>query len=117
VHYAYLFHSKAIYAYEKSIELKPGNADVLTDLGIMYRLDGNPLKAKETFDQAIFMDPKHENSRLNKGIVLIMGDRDGGIQTWEELLEINQLAMANDNQSVDQLLKHYKEGHDITPSN
>lgn len=46
-------YDKAITAYEKSLELKPGNADVLTDLGIMYRRNGQPQKAIEKFDEAI----------------------------------------------------------------
>ncbi|MGV7224550.1 MAG: tetratricopeptide repeat protein [Nitrospinales bacterium] len=107
-------YDKAITAYEKSLELKPGNADVLTDLGIMYRRNGQPQKAIEKFDEAIAVNPKHEMSRLNKGIVLMhdLGDREGAIESWEELLEINPVAMAGKDQSVDQLVTHYKEGHD-----
>ena len=107
-------YDKAITAYEKSLELNPSNADVLTDLGIMYRRNGQPQKAIEKFDEAIVLNPKHEMSRLNKGIVLMhdLGDHEGAIESWEELLEINPVAMAGKGQSVDQLVKHYKEGHD-----
>jgi len=109
----------SINAYEKALELNPNNADVLTDLGIMYRRNGQPRKALEKFDKAITVDPKHENSRINKGIVLMndLSDRDGAVHAWEELLEINALAMFNNNQSVDQIVKHYKEGHDKKTSN
>ena len=41
-----------------------------------------------------------------------LGDREGAIESWEELLEINPAAMAGKDQSVDQLVAHYKEGHD-----
>lgn len=104
-------YEKAIRAYENSIEIDPNNADLLTDLGIMYRRSARPRKAIEYFDKAIAVDPRHENARLNKGLVLIydLKDRNGAIRTWEELLEINPLAMAGNDQSVDQLLKHYKE--------
>ncbi|MDA9761766.1 tetratricopeptide repeat protein [Desulfobacterales bacterium] len=112
-------YDQAINAYEKALELNPNDADVLTDLGIMYRRSHQPRKALEKFDKAITVDPKHENSRLNKGIVLMndLGDRDGAVQAWEELLEINPVAMFNNDQSLDQIVKHYKEGHDKNTSN
>lgn len=112
-------YDQAINAYEKALELNPNNADVLTDLGIMYRRINQPRKALEKFNKAITVDPKHENSRINKGIVLMndLGDQDGAVQAWEELLEINPVAMFNNNQSLDQIVKHYKEGHDKNTSN
>jgi len=112
-------YDQAINAYEKALELNPNNADVLTDLGIMYRRSRQPRKALEKFDKAITVDPKHENSRINKGIVLMndLGDRDGAVQAWEELLEINPVVMFNNNQSLDQIVEHYKEGHDKNTSN
>lgn len=112
-------YGQAISAYEKSLELNPDNADVLTDLGIMYRRSGQPRKAIEKFDTAVALNPKHETARLNKGIVLMhdLGDREGAIKAWEDLLEINPIAMAGNNQSVDQMIKHYKEGHDRKTSN
>lgn len=102
---------QAIAAYQKALSLNPNNADVLTDLGIMFRRTGQPEKAIESFDQATLVDPKHENARLNKGIVLMhdVKDRAGAIATWEALLEINPFAMASQDQSIDQLLLHYKE--------
>lgn len=107
-------HARAIDAYQKALALKPDNADVLTDLGIMYRRSGQPQRAIETFDRAVAVDPRHETARLNKGIVLLhdLGDRQGAIRTWEALLEINPLAMASADQSVDQMIRHYREGHD-----
>jgi cytochrome c-type biogenesis protein CcmH/NrfG len=111
-------YDQAINAYEKALELNPNNADVWTDLGIMYRRSRQPRKALEKFDKAITVDPKHENSRINKGIVLMndLGDRDGAVQAWEELLEINPAAKFNNNQRLDQIVAHYKEGHDKNTS-
>jgi tetratricopeptide (TPR) repeat protein len=85
----------------------------------MYRRSQQPRKALETFDRAITVDPKHENARINKGIVLMndLGDRDGAVRSWEELLEINPVAMLNNNQRLDQIVAHYKEGHDKNKSN
>lgn len=112
-------YDQAINAYEKALELNPNNANVLTDLGIMYRRSRQPRKALEYFNKAITVDPKHENSRINKGIVLMndLGDRDGAVQAWEELLKINPVAMFNANQSLEQVVVHYKEGHDKNTSN
>ena len=74
--------------------------------------------AIESFDRAAAIDTKHEPARFNKGIVLLhdLKDQNGAIKAWEDLLEINPLAMAGNNQSVDQLIKHYKEGHENRPS-
>jgi cytochrome c-type biogenesis protein CcmH/NrfG len=112
-------YQKAIDAYTKALELEPKNADVLTDLGIMYRRNGQPQEAIKNFDQAVAADPKHETARFNKGIVLMhdLKDQNGAIKIWEELLEVNPLAMAGKDQSVDQLIKHYKEGHENKTSN
>lgn len=86
--------AKAIKAYIKSLELAPGNPDVLTDLGVMYRRDGQPDKALLVFDQAIQAVPTHEQSRLNKGVVLLYDkkDQNGAFQVWNALLAINPMA-------------------------
>ena len=112
-------YQKAINAYTKALELEPKNADVLTDLGIMYRRNGQPQEAIKSFDRAVAVDPKHEAARFNKGIVMMhdLKDQNGAIKVWEELLEVNPLAMAGNDQSVDQLIKHYKEGHENKTSN
>jgi cytochrome c-type biogenesis protein CcmH/NrfG len=107
-------YQQAIDSYEKALELNPNNPDVLTDLGVMYRRSGQPREAIKKFDMAVAVNPKHETARFNKGIVMMhdLGDREGAIQAWEDLLEINPVAMASNNQTVDQMVKHYKEGHD-----
>ncbi len=104
-------HQAAITAYEKALAINPANAPVLTDLGIMYRRTGKPEEAIRRFDAAIAVDPKLENPRYNKGIVLMhdMDDRDGAIAAWEELLEVNPTAMAPNGQSVDQMVTEFKK--------
>ena len=104
-------YEKSIQAYRKALELKPGNADVLTDMGVMERKSGRPKEAIKAFDQAIAANPKHEVSRLNKGIVLLhdLQDTDGAIRAWEGLLEINPMAMAPGGHSVDQLVQSLKK--------
>ena len=99
--------AKAIRAYEKSLELRPDDPNVLTDLGVMYRRNGQPDKALATFDRAIAVDPRHEQSRFNKGIVLRydMNDREGAVKVWEELLAINPNALAPNGQPVSEAIK------------
>ena len=82
---------KAIKAYTHSLKLQPDNADVWTDLGIMYRQNKQPAKAIESFDKAFSVNPKHEPSRLNKGIVLLydFNKPEEAIAAWEDLLRIN----------------------------
>jgi cytochrome c-type biogenesis protein CcmH/NrfG len=101
----------AISAYQKSLELNPGNANVWTDMGVMYRRAGKPEEAIKAFDQAIAADPKHEVSRMNKGIVLLhdLNDFKGAIEAWEGLLEINPIAMAPNGISIDQMVTQLKK--------
>ena len=102
---------KAINAYQKSLALKPDDANVLTDMGVMYRRSGKPAEAVEAFDKAIAVDPRHEVSRFNKGIVLLhdLKDTQAAIRAWEELLEVNPIAMTPSGQSVDQMITQMKK--------
>ncbi len=103
-------YEKAIAAYLQSLQLDPRDADVWTDIGIMYRRNGEPDKAIEAFERAIKEDPKHENARLNKGVVLMhdLNDREGAIQAWEALLEVNPLATAWEDQLLFEIVLQYK---------
>ena len=111
-------YEKAIGAYRKSLELNPNNANVWTDLGVMYRRIGKPEEAIKAFDQAIAADPKHEVSRMNKGIVLLhdLRDFDGAIKAWEGLLEVNPIAMAPNGISIDQMVTQLKKQQAAKPS-
>ncbi|MCJ7539326.1 MAG: tetratricopeptide repeat protein, partial [Desulfobacterales bacterium] len=93
------------------LEIKPDNANIWTDLGVMYRRNGNPQEAIKAFDKAIEADPKHEVSRMNKGIVLLhdLQDVDGAIKAGEGLLEINPGAMAPTGRSVDEIVQQLKK--------
>ena len=104
-------YQKSIDAYRKALEIAPGNANVWTDLGVMYRRNGNPQEAINAFNKAIAADPKHEVSRMNKGIVLLhdLKDTDAAIEAWEGLLEINPVAMAPTGRSVDEMVQQIKK--------
>jgi cytochrome c-type biogenesis protein CcmH/NrfG len=111
-------HEKSISAYRKSLELNPNNANVWTDMGVMYQRSGKPEEAIKAFDQAIAADPKHEVSRMNKGIVLLhdLNDFDAAIEAWEGLLEINPIAMAPNGMSIDQMVTQLKKQQAGQPS-
>lgn len=82
---------RSIDAYQKYLELNPNNSNVWTDLGIMHRRAGQPEQAIEAFDQAISLDPQHEQSRYNKGVVLLhdLNKPAESQKVWEELLRMN----------------------------
>ena len=107
----------SIQAYHKALDLKPDNADVWTDMGVMQRKAGRPQEAVKAFDQAIAVNPKHEVSRLNKGIVLFhdLQDAAGALRAWEGLLEINPTAMAPGGVSVDQMVQSLKKQPPAAP--
>jgi len=83
-------YSEAIEAYSKALALEPGNPDVLTDLGIMHRRNGDPEKAAECFRQAALLSPDHAQCRLNLGIVLFfdLKDPEGAVRALEEFIGI-----------------------------
>jgi cytochrome c-type biogenesis protein CcmH/NrfG len=102
---------KAIKAYTRSLELHTGNANLLTDLGVMYRSVGQSKKAIEYFDRAIALDPTHQPSRLNKGIVLMydIQESDRAIAVWEELLRMDPKAMTASGDSVADFVEQVKK--------
>lgn len=104
-------HEKAINMYAKALELDKNNADIWTDLGVMYRRTKQPQKAIEAFDKAIKINPKHEISRFNKGIVLLydLNDKQAAIKTWEELLSINPMASAPNGLPLSELIKEVQK--------
>lgn len=82
---------EAMQAYSQYLAIKPDNADVRTDMGIMHRALGDFDRAIEEFKKAAQSDPKHVNSRYNIGIVLLHDKNDiqGAIKAWEEYLKVD----------------------------
>jgi len=101
---------KAIGAYTKSLELMPGDANVLTDPGVMYRRSNQPQKAIEAFDQAIASDSSHQPARFNKGIVLLfdLNQPDEALASWEEILVINPDATTADGSPLREFIEKVK---------
>jgi len=102
---------KAIAAYTKSLELHSGDANLLTDLGVMYRRTKQPEKAIEFFDRAIKMEPDHEPARFNKAIVYMydLDSPDKAVFSLEELLKINPEARAGNGELISDFVKSIKK--------
>ena len=97
---------KAIESYNKSLSIIPSNPPVLTDLGVMYRRNGQPDKAIESFDKALQITPGFEQALFNKGIVMYndLGDLEGALQAWRELLIVNPGATAPTGVSIETMV-------------
>ena len=110
---------QAIRAYKKALDLNSYDANVWTDLGVMYRRDKQPLEALAAFNKAADIDPKHEQSRFNKGIVLMhdLDDRQGALKAWEELLAVNPSAKTSTGQPIKQLVEGLKNQPSAMPQN
>lgn len=82
---------KAINAYSKVLEIEPDNPNVLTDQGIMYRKVGWYDKALANFEKAQKIDPKHQQSLFNAGIVYSVDLKDHvkARPYWKKILEID----------------------------
>jgi len=96
----------SIKAYNKYLEFNPNNANVWTDLGVMYRRNKQPQDALRAFDEAIKADPRHEQSRYNKGVVLLydLKDKDGATVVWQELYNLNPNYRGPDGQPLKAML-------------
>ncbi|MBO4300166.1 MAG: tetratricopeptide repeat protein, partial [Desulfovibrio sp.] len=97
---------KAVSAYERSLTLAPDNADVLTDLGTMYRELGDYERAITSFRRASTVNPSHENALFNEGVVLYfdLHRKDEAQKAWQRLLRLNPDARAPDGRSVADIL-------------
>jgi cytochrome c-type biogenesis protein CcmH/NrfG len=82
---------ESIAAYEKALALKPGNPNVLTDLGVMYRRNGQSDEAVFRFKEAMKADATHLQSRMNLGIVYLydFNDTFNARAVFEDALRIS----------------------------
>lgn len=98
---------RSVMAYQKSLALKPGQPNVWTDMGVMLRMMNQTQEALKAFEQAASLDPKHEQSRLNIGVVKLfdLKDTPGAIAAWKELLAVNPEAKMPDGKRVADAVK------------
>ena len=98
----------AIRAYGKYLDGDPSNPDVWTDLGIMYREAGQPAEAVKCFDRAMTFNPNHQQSRYNKGVVLLhdLKDAAAALKEWRILAEKNPDFRTQDGRSIKDIIKN-----------
>jgi len=79
---------KAVDAYTKALTLKPGDPNVLTDQGVMYRQLGQFDMALATFQKANKLQPSHVQSLFNMGIVYAndLNKPDEAAKAWNKVL-------------------------------
>ena len=82
---------KAVEAYAKALELNGNDANILTDQGVMYRRLGWFDKAIKNFEAAVALNPSHQQSLYNLGIVYRydLQDFPKAIEAWEKFVAIN----------------------------
>jgi cytochrome c-type biogenesis protein CcmH/NrfG len=104
-------YDNAIDAYRKYLDLNPNNPNVWTDMGVMYRRTRRPDEAIRCFDKAIAADPKHQQSRFNKGVVLMFDFRknEEALNTWRDLLKMNPNAKAPDGTPISRIIEQYSK--------
>ena len=100
-------YERAIQAYEKALEMDSKDADVLTDVGIMYREIHDHDKALERFRQAQVVDPAHINAAFNEGVVLYydLQRKPEALARWQRLLDANPAARAPNGKPLADLIK------------
>lgn len=103
---------EAIKAYESSLILKPGDPNVITNMGVMYRNLHDHEKALELFRQASALDGSHLQSRFNQGIVLFfdLKKEDEGIKVWSDLLKLAPDYRAPGGSRLADMVNDYKKG-------
>ena len=81
---------KAVNAYSKALALKPGDPNILTDQGVMYRALGQYDKAIANFQQANKLEPNHVQSLFNLGVVYAtdLNKPDEASKAWNKVLTI-----------------------------
>lgn len=102
---------EAIEAYDKALALDDNDPDVLTDQGVMYRKIGWFDKAIENFTKANELNPTHQQSLFNLGIVYRddLNDPDKAKDAWNRYLKIAPQGEGADR--VKTMLDHMENGH------
>lgn len=82
-------YEKAARAYQKSLEIRPHDPLVETDMATCFHYLNRDDEALKTLEHVLEYSPDFPQALYNKGIVLINGKMDiqGGIKAWEKLLQ------------------------------
>lgn len=88
-------------AYRRAIELDPGHADALLNLGRLLHEEGRVDEAEARYRDALDADPSSARAWFNLGVALEdLGRRDDAVRAYERALKLDdQLAVAHFNLS------------------
>ena len=81
-------YDKAAEYYQRSLDIRPRDPNVETDLATCLHYLGKDDRSLQMLDNVLAYNPGFTQAKFNKGIVLIEGKKDvkGGISVWEDLL-------------------------------
>jgi len=81
-------YAKAAEFYQQSLNLRPRDPNVETDLATCLHYMGQDDRSLQVLDNVLAYSPNFTQAKFNKGIVLVEGKKDvkGGISVWEDLL-------------------------------
>ncbi len=81
--------AREISSLQTVIEQDPKNFDAFIRIGILFKMQGNPI-ALSYFDNAMHLQPQNPESYYNKGLFYQSGrDYDNAIKAYTELLQID----------------------------
>ena len=103
---------QAVKAYARALELRPDDADLLTNQGIMYRRLGWYDQAAKNFSRAADVDPDHIEGLYQLGLVYRddLGDGPKAVEAWERYLKRNPEGRTSD--QVRRQLHQMRQGFD-----
>lgn len=103
-------YQKAIPAYLQLIELSDEKSNIYTDLGVVYRRDGQHKKAIESFEKALEHNKENLQAQFNIGVVLYhdLDDQQGAKQAWGKVAMLKPDFQLSTGQTIEQLLEKLK---------
>lgn len=109
LYYDSQLYPQAIEYYRKSLEIRPTNPDVRTDMGTAMWYGGDADSALKEFAQSLSYNPSHNGTLFNRGVVLMQGkgDAKGAIASWQKLLQVNP--NYPDRAKVEELIEQAKQ--------
>lgn len=98
--------------YGKSLEVKPKNIPIRTQMASCLYYIGDVDGSLQQLSQAIVDDPKDANSLFNLGMVRWQGKKDnkGALSAWAQLLKTNPKLEPAKKAQVEKLMAQVREG-------
>lgn len=83
---------QSIEAYNRALEFKPNDSNVLNDQGAMYRQTGDTQRALANFEKALAVDPGNLESLYNMGYIYAfdLKQTDRALEIWKRYLTLDK---------------------------